>query len=51
MNADSEPEERKIKTKDGGEDGKEEWEKTKWNRVVDLEQTAFQDGVLAEEAT
>ena len=37
----------------GGEDGEEEREreKTMWERVVELVQTAFQDGVLMEEAT
>ena len=35
---------------EGGEEG-EERDKSKWDMVVQLVQTAFRDGVLAEEAT
>ena len=40
-----------IQDEDGGEDGEEGRDKTKWERVVELVQTDFRDGVLAEEET
>ena len=47
----SDTEDRERGTDERIEDGGEVKEPTKWEMVVELLQTAFQDGVLAEEAT
>ena len=47
--------EREAKTKDGGDrEGEQECQteaEGHWRRVVEIMQTAFQDGILAEEVT
>ena len=49
--ADSNLEEWERRDEDRGEDGEEEWEQTKWERMMELVQTDFRYDDLAEEAT
>ena len=46
----SDPEEREIGAEEGGDEGEEDRDHTKWQMVVKLVQTDFRDGVFEEES-